>query len=83
MCSNMWITCMNISFIHARSTGEEGTTCRTTPLKDIGYVTCCNLARLVLIILFAIYSIEMYQSSIAEYEWPNGSHWAKAKAKAE
>jgi L-fuconate dehydratase len=31
---------------------------------------------------FPIYSIEMYQSSIAEYGWPNGSHWAKAKAKA-
>lgn len=29
---------------------------------------------------FPIYSIEMHQSSIAEYEWPNGSHWAKAKA---
>jgi L-fuconate dehydratase len=29
------------------------------------------------------YSIEMHQSSIAEYEWPNGSHWEKAKAKAE
>jgi len=26
------------------------------------------------------YSIEMYQSSIAEYEWPNGSYWVKAKA---
>lgn len=29
------------------------------------------------------YSIEIHQSSIAEYEWPNGSHWAKAKAKTE
>ncbi|KAH9971337.1 enolase C-terminal domain-like protein [Lactifluus volemus] len=24
------------------------------------------------------YSIEMHKSSIAEYEWPNGSYWAKA-----
>ncbi|KAI0280050.1 enolase C-terminal domain-like protein [Russula aff. rugulosa BPL654] len=29
------------------------------------------------------YSIEMHGSSITEYEWPNGSYWAKAKAKAE
>jgi len=28
------------------------------------------------------YSIEMHRSSIAEYEWPNGSYWAKSKAKA-
>ncbi|KAH9986318.1 mandelate racemase/muconate lactonizing enzyme [Russula compacta] len=26
------------------------------------------------------YSIEMHKSSIAEYEWPNGSYWAKARA---
>lgn len=26
------------------------------------------------------YSIEMHKSSIAEYEWPNGSYWVKAKA---
>ncbi|KAI9460262.1 enolase C-terminal domain-like protein [Lactarius psammicola] len=26
------------------------------------------------------YSIEMHKSSIAEYEWPNGSYWAKTKA---
>jgi L-fuconate dehydratase len=25
-------------------------------------------------------SIEMHKSSIAEYEWPNGSYWVKAKA---
>jgi hypothetical protein len=38
MCSNMWITCMNISFTHARLTREDGTMCQTTPLRDIGYV---------------------------------------------
>ena len=27
-----------------------------------------------------ICSIEMHKSSIAEYEWPNGSYWAKTKA---
>ena len=73
---------MNISFTHARSTREDATTCQTIPLKDIGYVTCCDLGRLVLIILFPIFSIEMHRSSIAEYEWPNGSYWAIAKAKA-
>ncbi|KAF8269080.1 enolase C-terminal domain-like protein [Lactarius quietus] len=26
------------------------------------------------------YSIEMHKSSIAEYEWPSGSYWAKTKA---
>ena len=26
-------------------------------------------------------SIEMYQSSIAKYEWPNGSYWALGKGK--
>jgi len=26
------------------------------------------------------YSIEMHKSSIAEYEWPNGSYWTKARA---
>lgn len=26
------------------------------------------------------YSIEMHKSSIAEYEWPNGSYWVKANA---
>ncbi|THU77161.1 hypothetical protein K435DRAFT_878195 [Dendrothele bispora CBS 962.96] len=26
------------------------------------------------------YSIEMHKSSIAEYEWPNGSYWVSAKA---
>jgi L-fuconate dehydratase len=25
-------------------------------------------------------SIEMHKSSIAEYEWPNGSYWRKAEA---
>ncbi|KAG6336382.1 hypothetical protein ID866_2702 [Astraeus odoratus] len=25
------------------------------------------------------YSIEMYKKSIAEYEWPNGSYWVKAR----
>jgi len=25
------------------------------------------------------YSIEMRKQSIAEYEWPNGSYWTKAK----
>ncbi|KAH7926139.1 enolase C-terminal domain-like protein [Leucogyrophana mollusca] len=25
------------------------------------------------------YSIEMYKESIAEFEWPNGSYWVKAK----
>jgi hypothetical protein len=83
MCSNMWITYMSISFTHARSTREDGITCQTTLLKDIGYVAYCNLGRLVLNMLFLIYSIEMHQSSIAEYEWPNGSHWAKAKAKTD
>jgi len=29
------------------------------------------------------YSIEMHRSSIEEYEWPVGSYWEKAKAKAE
>ncbi|KAJ3875497.1 enolase C-terminal domain-like protein [Lentinula edodes] len=27
------------------------------------------------------YSIEMFQTSIAEYEWPNGSYWLSAKGK--
>ncbi|KAF8467110.1 enolase C-terminal domain-like protein [Russula ochroleuca] len=27
------------------------------------------------------YSIEMYQSSIAKYEWPNGSYWALGKGR--
>ncbi|KAJ7108761.1 mandelate racemase/muconate lactonizing enzyme [Mycena epipterygia] len=27
------------------------------------------------------YSIEMYKSSIAEFEWPNGSYWVGAKAR--
>ncbi|KAJ3811447.1 enolase C-terminal domain-like protein [Lentinula lateritia] len=27
------------------------------------------------------YSIEMYQTSIAEFEWPNGSYWLSAKGK--
>jgi L-fuconate dehydratase len=26
------------------------------------------------------YSIEMHKSSIAEYEWPNGSYWVGAKS---
>ncbi|KAK7044886.1 L-galactonate dehydratase [Favolaschia claudopus] len=28
------------------------------------------------------YSIEMHKSSIAEFEWPNGSYWVGAKGKA-
>ncbi|KAJ2931753.1 hypothetical protein H1R20_g5370, partial [Candolleomyces eurysporus] len=28
------------------------------------------------------YSIEMHASSIAEYEWPNGTYWQKRKAEA-
>ena len=32
------------------------------------------------LITVPLYSIEMHKSSIAEYEWPNGSYWVKAKA---
>jgi L-fuconate dehydratase len=30
---------------------------------------------------FTRYSIEMRNTSIAEYEWPNGSYWVNAKGK--
>ncbi|KAJ3873120.1 hypothetical protein F5051DRAFT_131612 [Lentinula edodes] len=29
------------------------------------------------------YSIEMFETSIAEWEWPNGSYWLSAKAKSD
>ena len=57
---------------------EDDTTFQMMPLKDIGYVACQHTERLVLIIRL-ICSIEIHKSSIAEYEWPNGSYWVKAK----
>jgi hypothetical protein len=32
-------------------------------------------------ISFFIYSGEMYKASIEEFEWPNGTYWAKAGKK--
>ena len=32
-----------------------------------------------MLIILPIYSIGMHKSSIAEYEWPNGSYWEKAR----
>ena len=77
----MRITCMSISFTRVRSTIKDGTTYQTTLLRDIGYVIIWRFRRCILMERTP-YSIEMHRSSIAEYEWPNGSYWAKSKATA-
>lgn len=51
----------------------------TTLMKVIGTFTV--IIRQKSLCLTIIFSIEMHQSSIAQYEWPHGSYWVNEHPK--
>ncbi len=50
----------------------------SNPVEGYRWISALVLCENLLTVC-PICSIEMHKSSIAEYEWPNGSYWAKTK----
>jgi L-fuconate dehydratase len=55
----------------------------STPIPSASDLQFLSLRRVLSALFYRSqlpYSIEMHKSSIAEFEWPNGSYWVGAKA---